>query len=77
MQWNWELVLDNCTGCGICADVCPHGAIVMTQEMAYPAPVPQACIGCLECTEQCPFDAVNVASGASLADRSEVVRDDH
>lgn len=60
MEWEWNLVVRECTGCGICADVCAHGAIAMTREMAHPEPVPLACVGCMICVQQCPFDAVEV-----------------
>lgn len=56
----WKLIRENCTGCGICADVCDFDAINMTPEMAYPEPVPDACTGCLDCQEECPFDAIVV-----------------
>jgi ferredoxin len=65
MDWDWRLVQENCTGCGICADVCPHGAIVLTREMAYPEPVPSRCIGCMVCVDQCPFDAIDVKEALS------------
>ncbi len=67
MSWEWNLITEECTGCGICADVCPHEAIQLTREMAYPEPVPLACVGCLDCVAQCPFDAIEVRdlSGAS------------
>jgi ferredoxin len=60
MEWEWRLIAAECTGCGICADVCPHGAIRMSREMAYPEPVVSRCVGCMECVEQCPFDALEV-----------------
>ena len=60
MDWDWKLIKGECTGCGICADVCPHDAITMPRETAYPEPVPSQCIGCMICVEQCPFDAIEV-----------------
>lgn len=60
MAWTWTLVERDCPGCGICADVCPHDAIAMTREMAYPAAVPGACTGCMECVSECPFNAIEV-----------------
>ncbi|MCK4646768.1 MAG: 4Fe-4S binding protein, partial [Candidatus Aminicenantes bacterium] len=36
MAWEWKLLIQNCTGCGICVDVCAEDAIKMTRDMAYP-----------------------------------------
>ena len=60
MVWQWRLRAGECTGCGICADVCPEAAIRMTRDMAYPEPVPSKCVGCMMCPQQCPFDAIAV-----------------
>ena len=60
MEWEWILLIQNCTGCGICLDVCPEAAIKMTRIMAYPEPVPGKCIGCLDCFKECPFDALEI-----------------
>jgi Pyruvate/2-oxoacid:ferredoxin oxidoreductase delta subunit len=60
MAWEWRLIQENCTGCGICADVCPHDAIRMPREVAYPLPVPAACVGCMICIDECPFAALEV-----------------
>lgn len=60
MQWNWRLIADQCTGCGICNDVCPHDALRMTRDMAMPEPGRSPCVGCMTCVEQCPFAAIEV-----------------
>ena len=60
MDWEWKLIKRECTGCGICADVCPHAAIEMTREMAYPEPALPKCEGCMVCIEECPFHAIEV-----------------
>jgi len=65
MIWRWTLIRRECTGCGICADVCPHDAIAMPREDAYPGPVVGQCVGCMICVQQCPFDAVEVGPAAS------------
>ncbi len=61
MGWNWTLIGRECTGCGICADVCPAAAIEMPRELAYPQPRPGRCTGCMACLDECPFDAIEVA----------------
>ena len=68
MQWRWILRQSDCTGCGICADVCPQGAIAMSPDMAYPREAPTACTGCLSCVEECPFDAIEVTEGPAAVD---------
>jgi ferredoxin len=60
MPYIWKLITRNCTGCGICADVCNYSAIVMSRNDPYPNTVPGACTGCLTCVEECPFDAIEV-----------------
>jgi len=60
MGWEWKLIKQDCTGCGICADVCRYAAIRMTREMAYPEAVIAKCVGCLDCVQQCPFEAIEV-----------------
>ena len=60
MVWQWNLIRGECTGCGICADVCPHDAIAMSRDMAYPEAVPLQCVGCGLCVEECPFDAIDL-----------------
>jgi ferredoxin len=60
MDWAWKLITRECTGCGICADVCPHDAINMTRELAYPQPVPSLCVACMICVDQCPFGAIEI-----------------
>jgi coenzyme F420 hydrogenase subunit beta len=68
MEWEWKLITEECTGCGICADVCRDEAIQLTREMAYPEPVPLACTGCLDCVAQCPFEAIEVFESSTAAE---------
>jgi ferredoxin len=64
VQWQWRLIQAECTGCGICADICPAAAIVMPRELAYPLPAPDLCTGCMLCTAECPFGAIEVTKTA-------------
>ncbi len=59
-RWTWRLLQENCTGCGICADVCKEGAVLMPRETAYPRAIPGKCTGCGTCLQECPFDAIRV-----------------
>jgi len=46
-----------CTGCGLCRELCPHGAIRVT----YIANVaPERCVGCGVCVENCPVRALSL-----------------
>ncbi len=69
MEWEWKLIEQECTGCGICADVCKYEAIRMTRQMPYPEPVPPHCVGCMACVEQCPFSAIEVKQLPSAVER--------
>ena len=65
MHWEWKFIQQECTGCGICKDVCEQGAIIMTREMAYPEPVFGKCEGCMVCVHECPFGAIEVTELSS------------
>ncbi len=50
------VVTDKCTGCGICASICPEGCIILRDKKAkidY-----DYCKGCLICVAECPVKAV-------------------
>ena len=47
----------NCTGCGACFNICPHGAIKMvenTEGFLYPQIEETSCVKCGLCTKVCP-----------------------
>lgn len=53
---------NRCTGCGICAEVCPVGAI----QVSYVAHVGrEPCTGCGACVESCPQGALRLSSKAT------------
>lgn len=47
-----RLEQDKCTGCSLCAKLCPTGAITM--EGKYPVFLESACVGCCTCFNNCP-----------------------
>lgn len=46
-----------CTGCGICADVCPTGAIAVNDVAEIN---PELCTGCGICIDNCPAGALHI-----------------
>ena len=54
-----EVVPNECTSCGICAKVCPYGAITVDTRAKTPASVTvAACSGCGTCAAECPSNAI-------------------
>ena len=49
-------VIDRCTGCGICAQVCPSGTIEL--EEGRPVWHDGACQWCFACINWCPEAAI-------------------
>lgn len=47
-----------CTGCGICEEVCPFGAIKVEEGVAKSDP--EICDGCRLCVSWCPVDAIEL-----------------
>jgi len=61
-----ELFEEKCSGCGMCAVVCPHG--VMKVENGLAAIVDRdACMECSACSRNCPEEAITVQSGVGCA----------
>ncbi|MBQ4424271.1 MAG: EFR1 family ferrodoxin [Lachnospiraceae bacterium] len=48
---------NDCTGCGLCAQLCPRGNIQIIRERPY---FGTDCIGCLSCVQLCPNAALNI-----------------
>jgi NAD-dependent dihydropyrimidine dehydrogenase PreA subunit len=55
-----------CNGCGMCANVCPHGVFAVNHrhvQLGRPA----ACMECGACQLNCPTHAIAVESGVGCA----------
>jgi heterodisulfide reductase subunit A len=53
--------LDKCTSCGVCARVCPYGAMKADVKAKSGAHViAAACTGCGTCAAECRFDAITM-----------------
>jgi heterodisulfide reductase subunit A2 len=54
-----EVLPEGCTSCGICAKVCPFGAITVDVRAKTPAHVTvAACSGCGTCAAECPSNTI-------------------
>lgn len=61
-----KLDTEKCKGCGMCANVCPHGVFAMEMEKAAITDR-DACMECGACEKNCPFAAIEVKTGVGCA----------
>lgn len=54
--------LETCVGCGLCAEVCPLGAISLGKEEKKKASISGICVDCAACTKVCPKGAIGPAA---------------
>lgn len=61
-----EFKSEKCTGCGRCAEVCPHGVFKMENKRAVLVNK-DFCMECGACQRNCRFDAIDVRVGVGCA----------
>jgi NAD-dependent dihydropyrimidine dehydrogenase PreA subunit len=61
-----NLNADLCTGCGMCAIVCPHAVFEITRGKARIIDIDD-CMECGACSNNCRFGAITVKSGVGCA----------
>lgn len=61
-----QLDSGRCTGCGMCAEVCPHGVFAIADAMVSITDKDK-CMECGACENNCAFGAIRVASGVGCA----------
>jgi ferredoxin len=60
------LDLEACTGCGMCATVCPHG-VLRVEERKARIEDRDLCMECGACARNCPTQALSVKAGVGCA----------
>jgi len=72
---NYEAVVeeDQCTGCGICVDMCQMNAINVDTGIAVINP--DRCIGCGVCVYHCPQEAISLAGRSDFIEPPKSFRD--
>ncbi len=52
-----KIDVEECTGCGLCVDVCEQDALDLDDDIAVLTDR-EGCIGCGDCVEECPVEAI-------------------
>jgi len=53
---------NNCAGCGLCLEVCPHAVLVISEGKAVVG-ARERCMECGACRMNCPRHAIEVTQG--------------
>jgi Na+-translocating ferredoxin:NAD+ oxidoreductase RNF subunit RnfB len=60
---------EQCVGCAICADVCPHAALVLERTELLPRSIAGRCTACALCVQQCPTGAMALVPAQMSSDK--------
>jgi ferredoxin len=63
---------DLCTGCGVCADSCPFGALSRSTDDGIAAVDTDACMGCGVCVSRCTQGALSLVRDPSKGEPLEI-----
>jgi len=58
-----KIIIETCTGCGLCIRSCPYRAIELREKKAY---INENCTLCGACVEVCPWKAIVIAGWKPL-----------
>jgi NAD-dependent dihydropyrimidine dehydrogenase PreA subunit len=61
-----DLNPEKCTGCGMCAIVCPHAVFEIVDRKSV-IRYKNRCMECGACARNCPDEAISVKSGVGCA----------
>lgn len=51
---------EECTGCGLCIDVCEQGVLELGDDDICKIIDLEKCTGCGDCAEECPTEAISM-----------------
>jgi NAD-dependent dihydropyrimidine dehydrogenase PreA subunit len=61
-----QFTAEKCTGCGRCAEVCPHEVFIMDNGRARVTDI-DLCMECGACMKNCDYGAISVTAGVGCA----------
>ena len=61
-----KLDVAKCTGCRMCAEVCPHGVFEIANKKSRLIDL-DSCMECGACQKNCPGGAISVGAGVGCA----------